>query len=134
VTGGIPQLLVKKELAHTGLSRLEVVGSMHERKTAMAQLSGGYIALPGGFGTVEEFFEVLTWAQLGLHGQPCALLDVAGCYEHLLLFLDHAMKARLVKPVHRSTVLVSTDPGHLLDEFEAYRAPSIPKWIGVGGT
>ena len=129
VTGVIPEFLVSKELAHRGLSRLKVVGSMHERKDTMARLSDGFVALPGGFGTIEEFFEVLTWAQLGLHDKPCGLLDACGYYQSLLTFLDGAVTAGLVKDVHRSMVLVASDARTLLDRFDDYRAPAAPKWI-----
>ena len=129
VTGVIPEFLVKKEVAHTGLSDLRVVGSMHERKALMVELAEGFVALPGGFGTIEEFFEVLTWGQLGVHQKPCALLDVGGYYERLLEFLDHAMSELFLKPAHRSTILVAADARTLLSDFEKYRAPNVPKWI-----
>src|SRR6266404_5955927 len=129
VTGVIPEFLVKKEVAHTRLSDLRVVRSMHERKTLMAELADGFVALPGGFGTIEEFFEILTWGQIGMHQKPCALLDVGGYYERLLEFLDYATSERFLKPVHRSIILVAADARTLLSDFEKYRAPNVPKWI-----
>jgi uncharacterized protein (TIGR00730 family) len=126
VTGVIPEFLVDRELAHRGLSRLEVVRSMHERKDTMAQLSDGFVALPGGFGTLEELFEVVTWAQLGLHDKPCGVLNVGGYYDSLLAFLDGAVTAQFVKNVHRSMLLVAAEARALLDRFDAYVAPAGP--------
>jgi uncharacterized protein (TIGR00730 family) len=129
VTGVIPEFLVDKELAHRSLSDLKVVRSMHDRKDAMARLSDGFVALPGGFGTLEELFEVVTWAQLGLHDKPCGLLNVGGYYDGLLAFLDGAVNAQFVKPVHRSMLLVANEVRALLDGFDAYRAPVAAKGI-----
>ena len=117
VTGVIPNSLVSKEVAHLGLSDLRIVDSMHERKALMAELSDGFIAMPGGIGTMEEFFEVLSWAQLGLHEKPCALLNVAGYYDPLIQFLDHAVEQDFIKPKHRALMIVENDPGRLLDRF-----------------
>src|SRR5512147_1646427 len=117
VTGVIPNSLVSKELAHLGLSELRIVDSMHERKALMAELSDGFIAMPGGIGTMEELFEVLSWAQLGLHEKPCALLNVAGYYDPLIQFLDHAVDHDFIKPKHRALMIVESDPGRLLDRF-----------------
>ncbi|MEO6164557.1 MAG: TIGR00730 family Rossman fold protein [Candidatus Binatia bacterium] len=117
VTGVIPNSLVSKEVAHLGLSDLRVVASMHERKALMAELSDGFIAMPGGIGTMEEFFEVLSWAQLGLHDKPCALLNVAGYYDPLIQFIDQAVEQDFIKPKHRELLIEESDPGRLLDRF-----------------
>jgi uncharacterized protein (TIGR00730 family) len=122
VTGVIPD--VSKEVAHTGLSELRVVASMHERKALMAELADGFIALPGGIGTMEEFFEVLSWAQLGIHNKPCGLLNVAGYYDPLIQFLDGAVAQDFVKPKHRALLIVETQPIVLLDRFEKILAAS----------
>ncbi|HEY7379061.1 MAG TPA: TIGR00730 family Rossman fold protein [Steroidobacteraceae bacterium] len=129
VIGVIPKALLEKEVAHGGLTELRVVASMHERKAMMAELSEGFIALPGGLGTLEEFFEVLTWAQLGLHPKPCGLLNVSGYYDRLLDFLDLTVEERFVKSQHRALVLISTSPADLLDRLAAYRPPHVEKWI-----
>lgn len=129
VVGVIPQQLVDKEVAHHGLSELRVTGSMHERKASMADLSDGFVALPGGFGTLEEFAEVLTWSQLGLQAKPCGLLDVADFYRPLLAFFDHAVAERFVRAGHRELVLVDTDPGRLLDAMRDWKPPTVDKWI-----
>jgi hypothetical protein len=118
VTGVIPDALVSKEVAHQGLSELRVVKSMHERKAVMAELSVGFIALPGGIGTMEEFFEVLSWAQLGIHEKPCGLLNVAGYYDALINFMNHAAEQDFIKPKHRALMIVESDPEKLLDRFE----------------
>jgi uncharacterized protein (TIGR00730 family) len=118
VTGVIPAALVSKEVAHRGLSDLRVVGSMHERKALMAELSDGFIAMPGGIGTLEEFFEVLSWAQLGLHEKPCGLLNATGYYDRLIGFLDHAVAEDFIKPKHRALMIVEANPERLLDRFE----------------
>lgn len=127
--GVIPDALVAKELAHRGVSDMRVVHSMHERKALMAELSDGFIALPGGYGTIEEFCEVLTWTQLGLQRKPCALLNVAGYYESLLQLFDHAVAEGFLVPANRELVLVDDDPSRLLDRMEHYHAPTVPKWI-----
>jgi hypothetical protein len=111
------------------VSDLRVVSSMHERKALMAELSSGFIALPGGIGTLEEIFEVLTWAQLGIHAKPCALLDVDGYFQQLVAFLDHVAEQRFVRPEHRAMLMVEQQPGALLDRIEAYRAPVVAKWL-----
>jgi uncharacterized protein (TIGR00730 family) len=129
VIGVIPQALVDKEVAHTGLTDLRIVGSMHERKALMANLADGFVALPGGMGTLEELCEILTWAQLGLHQKPCGLLDVAGYYEGLRRFFDHMVDERFLKEEHHHFLLLSNDAGELLDRLERYRPVPVPKWI-----
>jgi uncharacterized protein (TIGR00730 family) len=131
VIGIIPQNLVEKEVAFTELENLHVVGSMHERKARMVDLADGFIALPGGLGTFEEFFEALTWAQLGLHHKPCGFLNVCGYYDKLIAFLDHAVAQQFVKAEYRAMVLVDEDPERLLEKFAVYQPPKIDKaaWI-----
>ena len=134
VTGVIPEALVAKEVAHDGLSDLRVVGSMHARKAVMADLADGFIALPGGWGTLEEFFEVLTWAQLGLHQKPCGLLNVRGFFDSLLSFIDHSIDERFVRRENRSMVIVSSSPGTLLELFDRYVPPVVETWIDDAST
>jgi uncharacterized protein (TIGR00730 family) len=129
VIGVIPQALVDLEIAHGGLSELRVVGSMHERKALMVELADGFIALPGGFGTLEEFCEVLTWAQLGLHRKPCGLLDVDSYFDPLLTLFDDAVSTGFLQPENRALVLKANDPEALLDLFASYKPVSVPKWI-----
>lgn len=127
--GIIPRALAHKEVAHEGLTRQHVVGSMHERKAMMAELADAFVALPGGWGTMEEIFEVLTWAQLGFHEKPCGLLNVDGYFDGLFAFLEHAIEEQFVKPEYRELLILEADPEALLDRFAAYRAPRIHKWI-----
>jgi uncharacterized protein (TIGR00730 family) len=131
VVGVIPEQLVEKEVAFTELANLHVVSSMHERKALMVELSDGFIALPGGFGTFEEIFEVLTWAQLGLHHKPCGFLNVCGYYDQLIAFIDHVIDQQFVKSEYRAMVLVDKDVEGLLAQFAAYKPPEIDKaaWI-----
>lgn len=129
VIGVIPQALVAKELAHSGVADMRVVGSMHERKALMADLSDAFITLPGGYGTLEEFFEVLSWSQLGLHGKPCGVLNVAGYYDTLLTLVDYAVAEAFVRPAHRFLVLVESDPSCLLDRLAQFQPPQLQKWI-----
>ncbi|WP_029896303.1 TIGR00730 family Rossman fold protein [Desulfohalovibrio reitneri] len=129
VTGVIPRALFDKEIGHTGLTDLRVVESMHERKAMMAELSNGFVALPGGIGTLEELFEVFTWAQLGFHHKPCGLLDVAEYYRHIGAFLDHASDQGFIKPVHRTMLLREESPAGLLDRMAAYVSPKVEKWV-----
>ena len=119
VIGVIPQSLLDKEVGHRGVTELVVVETMHERKALMNDLSDAFIALPGGFGTFDEVFEVLTWAQLGFHGKPCALLNVAGYYDGLLAMLDHAVTERFLRPAHRELVIADTDASRLLQRLGA---------------
>jgi uncharacterized protein (TIGR00730 family) len=129
VIGVIPEALMARELAHPALTELHVVGTMHQRKARMVDLADGFVALPGGFGTLDELFEVLTWAQLGLHDKPCGLLDVAGYFEHLLRFVDHLVAERMVREEHRALLLHEREPAALLDAMAAYTAPRLTKWI-----
>jgi uncharacterized protein (TIGR00730 family) len=129
VVGVIPQALVDREIAHTGLSELHVVGSMHERKAKMADLADGFIALPGGMGTLEELFEVYTWTQLGLHSKPLGLLDVHGYYAQLAAFLDHAVAERFVTAEHREMLVVEQRAEALIEAFRRWRPPVRTKWI-----
>ncbi len=127
--GVIPQALMRKELAHAGLTEMHVTPSMHARKTLMAELSDAFVALPGGIGTFEELFEVWTWGQLGFHDKPCAILNVGGYYDRLVEFLDHASAEEFVRPVHRGMLIVESDPELLLERFSAYQPPAQPKWV-----
>jgi len=129
VIGVLPHFFADKEVAHTGLDELLVVGSMHERKARMAELSDGFIALPGGWGTLEEIFEVLTWAQLGLHEKPCGLLDVGGYFDELYRFLERAVAEGFVREAYRPMIVLDESCERLLDRFAAYRAPRVRKWI-----
>jgi uncharacterized protein (TIGR00730 family) len=132
--GVIPEALMRKELAHAGLTELHVTPSMHSRKTLMAELADGFVALPGGIGTFEEIFEVWTWAQLGFHGKPCGLLNVAGYYDGLTAFLDHAAAEQFVRADQREMLVVEADPNALLDRFANYAPPALPKWVGPDET
>lgn len=129
VIGVIPEALLAREVAHDGLTELRVVGSMHERKAAMTELADAFVALPGGFGTIEELVEVLTWSQLGLHAKPCALLDVAGYYAPLVAFFDHAVSEGFLRPQHREMLVVEQDADALLDRLTAWSPPTVRKWI-----
>jgi len=129
VIGVIPQALVDKEIAHTGLTELRVVGSMHERKALMAELSDAFVALPGGFGTFEEFCEVLTWAQLGLHQKPCGLLNVEGYYDNFIDLCNHGVTEQFIRPQHRALVLEEKEPIPLLDLLAGYKPLLVNKWI-----
>jgi len=129
VVGVIPRALYEMEVAHTGITDLRVVDSMHDRKALMADFSDGFIALPGGMGTLEELFEVLTWAQLGFHEKPCGLLDVAGYFERLIAFLNHAVAERFLRAEYRQLLMVEGCPETLLDRFAEHRPPKIEKWI-----
>jgi uncharacterized protein (TIGR00730 family) len=132
--GVIPSALATKEVAHDGLSSLEVVPSMHERKARMAELADAFVALPGGLGTLEELFEIATWSQLGFHAKPLALLNVAGYYDPLLLFLDHAVGSGFLRPEHRHILRVATDAGAVLSVLEAGPPVVSEKWIRKGET
>jgi uncharacterized protein (TIGR00730 family) len=127
VVGVIPEALVQMELAQPQLTELRVVGSMHERKALMAELAEGFVALPGGLGTIEELFEILTWAQLGLHAKPAGLLNVCRYYDSLLDFMQHAVGERFVKPEHGQMLLVDGDPAALLDKLNGYEVRQVGK-------
>ncbi|HWD91417.1 MAG TPA: TIGR00730 family Rossman fold protein [Verrucomicrobiae bacterium] len=130
VIGVIPEALMAKEVGHRGLPDLRVVKTMHERKALMAELADGFVALPGGIGTFEEFFEIVTWAQLGLHAKPCALLNVNGFYDPLLRLIDHAIDEQFIKPTQRDHIIVESDFSRLMDRMASHHVPHEPKWIG----
>ena len=132
--GVIPRSLATRAVAHGGLKDLIVVSSMHERKARMAELSDGFIALPGGWGTFEELFEMLTWAQLGFHEKPCGMLNIASYYDELHAFLEKAIREEFVKEEYRPMIMMEPTATKLLDRFDAYRAPRVKKWIGAEET
>lgn len=132
VTGVIPEALMRREVGHLALTELHVVASMHERKALMADLADGFVALPGGFGTFEEFCEVITWSQLGIHPKPCGLLNVAGYYAPLLAMFDLAVAEQFIRPDHRELVLEETEPGRLIERMRAFTPPDTEKWILPG--
>ncbi len=127
--GVIPKSMLDREIAHQGLTELHVVGSMHERKALMANLSQAFIALPGGFGTLEEFCEILTWGQLGLHQKPVALLNVDGYYDHLLALFDKSFTEQFIRTEHRRLIIQDADPSNILDQFANYQPPTVQKWL-----
>ncbi|MBV8516083.1 MAG: TIGR00730 family Rossman fold protein [Acidobacteria bacterium] len=129
VVGVIPHALWAREVGHRGLTDLHIVDTMHERKAMMADLADAFIALPGGLGTLEEIFEIWTWAQLGLHAKPLGFLDVNGFYEPLMGFLDRAVREQFVKDPHRAIALIDRDPAALLARFDAWTPPRVEKWI-----
>lgn len=129
VVGVIPRGLVEKEVAHRNLTDLRIVGSMHERKALMVELADGFLALPGGFGTFDELCEVLSWAQLGLHTKPVALLNVEGYFDPLLAMFDHATSEGMLRPEHRAMVLEVREPEEALRKMAAHRPADVPKWI-----
>jgi uncharacterized protein (TIGR00730 family) len=130
IIGVIPQALVDREIGHPGVPDMRVVGSMHERKALMAELSDAFVALPGGLGTLEELFEVYTWAQLGLHRKPCGLLDVEDYYDGIVEFLGHAVEERFLPEQHRAMLMVEREPRALLDRVRGYEPSAVqPKWI-----
>jgi hypothetical protein len=132
VIGVIPGALVERELAHAALTELHQVKSMHERKAMMADLADGFVAMPGGAGTLEEFFEIWTWAQLGHHRKPVGLLNAGGFFDGLLAFLDHVEGERFMRREHRDMLLVDADPRRLLDSCDGYEPPLVEKWIRAG--
>jgi len=135
VIGVIPRALMDREIAHRDVTEMRVVGSMHERKAVMAELSEAFIALPGGIGTLEELFEVYTWAQLGFHRKPCALLNVEGYFDGIAEFLAHAVEERFLRVEHLEVLMVETEPGPLVARLREYEPDSLlPKWIDRGET
>jgi uncharacterized protein (TIGR00730 family) len=132
--GVIPRALAHKEVAHQNLTELHITQSMHERKMLMAGLADGFIALPGGIGTLEELFEIWTWAQLGFHSKPCGLLNVEGYYDLLIGFLDHAMAEQFVKKHHHGLLLVEETSDALLERFANYQTPAVTHWVGKNET
>ncbi len=134
VTGVIPDALVTNEVAHQGLSDLRIVSSMHERKAAMAALSDGFIAMPGGIGTLEEFFEVLSWAQLDIHNKPCGMLNTAGYFRPLIDFLNHAVIEDFIRPKHRALLIVENEPEILMDRVDAFIATGAAKRFDAAKT
>lgn len=129
--GVIPQALLDRELGHRGLTELRVVGSMHERKALMAELADGFVALPGGIGTLEELIEVFTWSQLGIHAKPCGVLDVEGFYGGLADLLDHMVREGFLREAHRGVLLFDPEPAALLDRLAASEPPDVHKWIDL---
>ena len=129
VFGVITRALKAKEIAHPGLTRLTVVDTMHERKAVMADAADAFIMLPGGYGTLDEFFEVVAWTQLGIHAKPCGVLDVAGYFEPLRTLLDGAARAGFIRPVHRDLVLTESEPAPLLDRLAAWSPVTTAKWL-----
>jgi uncharacterized protein (TIGR00730 family) len=129
VIGVTPRRLVEREVAHSGLTELRVVETMHERKALMADLSDAFVSLPGGLGTLDETFEMLTWIQLGYHRKPCALLEVNGYFERLTAFLDHAVEQRFLTAAHRAMLIVERDPEAVLDRLASAKLPDTGKWM-----
>ena len=134
VTGVAPRRLLEREVVHGNLTRLHVVESMHERKAKMAELSDAFIALPGGYGTLDELFEALTWTQLGYHRKPCGLLNVAGFFDRLASYLDHALAESFLTREHRNMLVVADDPDLMIESLKSARLPQVSKWIGRGET
>lgn len=134
VIGVIPEMLATKELLHTGVQQMHRMHSMHARKAKMAELADAFIALPGGYGTFEELLEMITWAQLGIHRKPVGLLNVAGYYDPLVQFVDHAIAEGFIKAKHRELIVVADEPGALLDVILKHRPPSEPKYMSIKQT
>ncbi len=131
VVGVIPRQLAERELAHTALTKLHTVETMHERKARMTELADGFVALPGGYGTLDELFEVMSWAQLGLHDKPVGVLNVAGFFDPLIAMLDHAVRERFVNPTHRELVVVADRGPLLLERLQLHSVPHVPKWMDL---
>ncbi len=129
VTGVTPRRLLEREMVHTGLTELHVVESMHERKVMMAEMSDAFIALPGGMGTLDELFEMVTLIQLGVQRKPCGLLNVEGYFDHLRAFLDHAVDERFVNPAHRDMIVIDADPAGMIERLRGWTLPQTSKWL-----
>jgi uncharacterized protein (TIGR00730 family) len=134
VIGIMPRHLVEREVAHVGLTELHVVASMHERKALLSELSDGFLAMPGGLGTLEELFEVWTWGQLGLHRKPYGIFEVNGFFAPLLSFLDHAVSEGFIRQEYRDLLVVDTDAGALIERMEAMHPPALPRWLDRAST
>ena len=134
VIGVMPQALIDREIGHRGVTELQVVDSMHERKARMAELADAFIAVPGGIGTLEELIEVYTWSQLGIHDNGCGILNVNGYYDGLIAFLDHAVISGFLRPQHRDVLVVADDPAELLDRLAAFERPRVGKWLELDQT
>jgi uncharacterized protein (TIGR00730 family) len=132
--GVMPQALIDREIGHPRLTELKVVDSMHERKALMAELADGFVAVPGGIGTLEELIEVYTWSQLGIHDKGCGVLNVRGYYDHLAALLDHAVTEGFLRPQHRAVLSVASEPAELLDRLAAFEAPTVTKWLELDET
>jgi uncharacterized protein (TIGR00730 family) len=133
VHGVLPRALERKELTHRGLTSLAITETMHERKALMADKADAFIMLPGGFGTFDEFFEVVTWTQLGIHAKPCGVLDVAGYFAPLRAQMDAMTSAGFLRPQHRDMVIIDSDPGALLDRLDKWSPPQVQKWMDSAG-
>jgi uncharacterized protein (TIGR00730 family) len=129
VIGVIPHALFEREIGHSGVTDLRIVDSMHTRKAMMADLADAFVAMPGGVGTFEEFFEAVTWTQLGLHRKACGLLNVAGFYAPLAAFIDQAVGEGFINPIHRAAIVVDDNPERLLETLSTVKLPDVPKWI-----
>ena len=129
VIGVMPRDLIDREIGHSGITELRVVGSMHERKALMAELSDGFVAVPGGAGTLEELIEIYTWSQLGLHRKPMGVLNVAGYYDGLARLLDHAVQEGFLRPQHRDAMHFAATPGELLERFDGWQPTALGKWL-----
>ena len=129
VIGVIPEAMVTRELAHRGVTQMHVVASMHARKARMAELADAFVALPGGYGTLEELFEIITWAQLGLHRKPIGILNVAGYYDALIACIDRAITEGFIRPEHRQLTIIADTPAGLLDKLTQHTLPPVPPWL-----
>ena len=131
VIGVIPEFLVKKEVVYREITDLRIVGSMHERKALMAELSDGFVAMPGGFGTLEETVEVLTWGQLGLHKKPIGLLNIEGYYNRLNEFFAHMVAEEFLRDAHRKMIMIDDNPADLISAMQNFSPPKVKKWINL---